>query len=450
MNATNLRTIQGPLPTRRGFRVFQCCFAAFVTVVCSPWVQGQSVDSTGPVVRSVVIRGNSVTQPRVIFREMALRPGIPVTPEAVEHDKERIYNLQIFNRVDIEVQEFGDSADVHVAVDERWYVYPFPVLGLRNRDPKKIFYGIGVTHQNLAGLNQKLFFEAATGYDQWVQLSYRNPRFLGEEDVYFEGQVNYAHLHPLSQDGAEFQQVQSVQKISLGKRFGYYRTLVGTIGTEYWEAPNGPAQRIASSSGHDYFITSLLWFIDDQRDVREYAMEGSFLSLWIAKDGFGESAMNITRVGADLRKYLPIAGDWSVAGRFYTRLTTGGVVPSYRHIFLGYDERIRGSFLTVREGEHQFGGNMELRIPLLSPRYYESSFIPVRQFAVLRYGLYGAIFIDAGKVFYRNRSFIDAPLYVGAGAGLHWILPYGIIVRTEAGVDFQGREELILDFGASF
>jgi outer membrane protein assembly factor BamA len=110
-------------------------------------------DST-MVVREIQVLGNQTTKEIVITREMLLKPGEPVTQEAIEHDRQRIYNLRLFNRVDVEVvPETETEATIFVIVHERLYFFPYPILGFRYRDIKNFYYGVGLTHQNLAGRN---------------------------------------------------------------------------------------------------------------------------------------------------------------------------------------------------------------------------------------------------------------------------------------------------------
>jgi len=130
---------------------------------------------------------------------------------------------------------------------------------------------------------------------------------------------------------------------------------------------------------------------------------------------------------------------------------SGGVVPAYLHSYFGYDERLRGYFNTVFEAEDVVGGSVELRVPIFQPRYINVStpYLPP-EFSVLRYGLYAGFFADAGKIWYRTQSFGNVPWRSGYGAGLHFLLPYSIIVRTEYALNNMGDWDFILDFGASF
>ncbi|MCU0453226.1 MAG: BamA/TamA family outer membrane protein [Bacteroidetes bacterium] len=418
----------------------------------SAWFATSSrAQSTVPAVREVIIRGNVRTQATVILREMSLRPGAPLTDEGLQRDRERIYNLQLFNRVEVDAHRLGDSADVYVSVDERWYVFPYPIVNILHRDPKKLVYGLGLTHQNLLGLNQRLFVEGVIGYDQYLQGIYRNPRFLGDDDLAFQVQSGYFDQHPLSRDSSEeYEQITALAVASVGRRFGFYETMTAGLGVEMWRVPQAVAYRTASVDGRDLFLSASLQYVFDRRNLREYPTEGMYMSFLAVKDGFGESAVNIFRLGFDLRRYDLLSDEATLASRAFGRWVTGGTVPSYRRAFFGYEERLRGSFSQVREGERRLGGSVELRVPVISPRYYEAPFIPIPQFNVLRYGVYLGVFVDAGTVWYRSVPFSSVPWWGGAGTGLHFILPYGLVVRTEWAMNERGIGELIFDVGASF
>jgi outer membrane protein assembly factor BamA len=406
---------------------------------------------TIPVVREVIIRGNVRTQPPIILREMSMRPGALLTDEGLERDRERIYNLQLFNRVEVDAHRWGDSADVYVMVDERWYVFPYPIVTILHRDPNKLVYGLGVTHQNLFGLNQRLFFEGVLGYDQFIQGIYRNPRFLGDEDLSLQVQSGYFDQHPLSRDSSvEYEQITALAVASVGKRLGFYESLTFGLGVEMWQVPSSVAYRTASADGHDLFLSASLQFVSDRRNLREYPTDGVYVALIAVKDGFGGSPVDIVQLGFDVRTYEEVFEEVTLASRAFGRFLTGGVIPSYRRSFFGYQERLRGWFYDVREGEQRLGGSLELRTPILRPRYYEASFIPFPQFKVLRYGLYFGAFIDAGAVWYRSQPFSTVPWWGGAGFGLHIILPYGLTVRTEWAMNHRRVGELIFDVGASF
>jgi outer membrane translocation and assembly module TamA len=126
------------------------------------------------------------------------------------------------------------------------------------------------------------------------------------------------------------------------------------------------------------------------------------------------------------------------------------VIPPYKHVFFGYDERIRGYFYKTIEAENRIGMNAELRLPILTPRYLEIDAFGIPQFQKLRYGLYFAIFADAGKLWSHHQVLSEQPWYSGAGAGFQFLLPYGFTIRTEAAFNNLGTTEGFIDFDTSF
>jgi hypothetical protein len=93
---------------------------------------------------------------------------------------------------------------------------------------------------------------------------------------------------------------------------------------------------------------------------------------------------------------------------------------------------------------------MELHAPILAPRYYEFPYSPLPEFSVWRYGLYAAVFADAGKTWFRSEGYSGRHWYSGFGGGLHFLLPYSIVARVEYAWNPEGEGQLILDLGMAF
>jgi outer membrane protein assembly factor BamA len=126
------------------------------------------------------------------------------------------------------------------------------------------------------------------------------------------------------------------------------------------------------------------------------------------------------------------------------------MIPSYRHVFFGYDDRIRGYFYKKIEAEDKISASVELRLPILLPRYLEIDWFNIPEFQKLRYGIYFGIFADAGKAWSRDQVVSEQPWYSGYGAGIQFLLPYGFTIRTEVAINNIGITEYILDFDTSF
>src|SRR3989304_5230469 len=103
---------------------------------------------------------------------MSLKPGDTLSLKSAEYDKNRIYSLGLFNRVELSYHVADHEATLYVDVHERWYVFPYVVLGFKDRDWSKIYYGLGILHDNFRGRNEKVSASFALGYDPFLALQY--------------------------------------------------------------------------------------------------------------------------------------------------------------------------------------------------------------------------------------------------------------------------------------
>jgi outer membrane protein assembly factor BamA len=421
----------------------------FISLFTLP-LQAQTPLDSAIIIRDIQIRGNSMTKEHVILREMSLKIGDTLTQQAKDLDRNNIYNLLLFNKVDIEDSVYQNQATVIVTVSERWYFIPFPVLGKKYRDISKLYYGAGIMHQNFGGRNEKLFGLFYFGYDQLFMVNYQNPKITDEGDIFAGTSLTLQKLHNLSSNSEEYMNSNLFLRGTVGKRFGMYQTLSSTFGYELWQVSDPQLNTTSSSSGRDAFLTMSLSYRFDTRNNYEYTTDGALVFLSLAKNGFGESEVNITTANYDVRKFFGFNGGSAFGLRTAGSFAWGGIIPSYRHVFFGYDERIRGYFYKKIEAENKISASLELRLPILLPRYLEFDWLGVPEFQKLRYGIYFGIFADAGKAWSRSQVLSEQPWYSGYGAGLQFLLPYGFTIRTEAAVNNLGTGEYIIDFDTSF
>ncbi|MEK6755753.1 MAG: BamA/TamA family outer membrane protein [Bacteroidota bacterium] len=432
-------------------RMKRAWLIGFLSCGLSTTVEARTLADSGLVVAKIVVIGNEITKDHVILREMSLKVGGPLTATSIEFDQKRVYSLQLFNSVEIDYTAEGDQTTVFVRVSERWYIFPIPILGFKYRDTKKFFYGLGVIHQNFRGRNEKILGSFALGFDRWISLAYQNPKLTADDDIFIGGRVSYSHVQNQNVSQGLYNQRVFGANTTLGKRFGLYTTVLGVLGYDHWDISDPQEGRTASHAGIDEFLSLGLRYTLDTRDVREYPTAGYVTLFSATKLGFGDSEVDLFRYRVDLRGYQPLGNDVALCGRMFGSFLSGGVVPAYLHAYFGYDERLRGYFNTVFEGEDIVGSSLELRVPILKPRYLRVStpLLPP-EFSLWRYGLYAGFFADAGKVWYRTESFNQMPWRSGYGAGLHFLLPYSIVVRTEYALNNLGRWDFVLDLEASF
>jgi outer membrane protein assembly factor BamA len=175
---------------------------------------------------------------------------------------------------------------------------------------------------------------------------------------------------------------------------------------------------------------------------------GTLVRLGITKYGVTAPGLNITRYSADVRRFSPVSSRVVLAGRAFTNLVSGGEVPSYKRVYFGYDQRIRGHFKEVLEGEDIFGVTTEVHYAILSPVYFTADFLP-SEFGVWKFGVSAAIFADAGTVWDRSDSFALDRFVGGYGGGIHILLPYSIVLRIEYAFDESRTGQFILDVSSA-
>ncbi|MGA7838881.1 MAG: POTRA domain-containing protein, partial [Ignavibacteriaceae bacterium] len=189
------------------------------------YAQSMSSDSSSIRVDSIKISGNKITDEYVILRELTFQEGDTVNSKILSYNKERIYSLGIFSNVKVSPELLDGKNIINILVSESWYIYPIPFAQLKDNDWKKISYGIDFYVQNFQGMNDRIRLHAAFGYDPNYLISYSNPYFIKDEDIFLGANLSYIKARNKSDIakslyGGDFDQKISGGDISIGKRIG--------------------------------------------------------------------------------------------------------------------------------------------------------------------------------------------------------------------------------------
>lgn len=401
---------------------------------------------------AVVIQGNETTKEEIILREMKLQPGDELTDEAIEADRLRIQNLGIFNRVEIDEIPTNRGVILLVSVSEMWYIFPYPILFRNERDWGKISVGAGLLHNNFRGRREIIDFSFWLGYNPSVRLTYTNPWILGKLKFYTSISVFAQKVRNLS-----FTVIDSTVNENqlgfnwrIGKRFGHFTYLDINVGYKQLSlSPNIPG-RTLSASGKDRLPNFGFSFTHDSRDLWEYAHRGNYVQLWVQKTGWFGSVADYVRYGADVRKYLPV-GPATLALRGTTNLSEG-TLPIYDQVHFGFLNRIRGHFKDRAAGENLLMGSAEFRFPIRKITYHNwGPFQSMGRYGSnLRFGVSAGLFVDTGALWNQNQDLSFDKFISGWGGGLHFFLPYQILLRTEYGFNEDWDGQFIIDLFAWF
>ena len=425
----------------------------------SPFASAQE-EATPPspaamIVDTVEVIGNTSTREYVILNEMALRPGMPVNAELLQYDRARIYSLGLFTFVDLSLDTLGGRKTLRVLVSERWHYFPLPLFGFRDGDPKRPYYGAGFLHNNFQGRNQKLYGSMVFGYNPSAQLSFREPLIDPTHRLSFSSAASFSRVRNKSEIEAEatgdFDEMHYEVGVGIGKRLTLFESISLSLSYQVVEISSYRFQRTVSASGIDRFLYATAGYSLDSRDLHEYPTRGGYFAAAVTKYGLGTSDVDFARIGVDLRGYLPLGASFTLAGRFTGSMVAGGMVPTYARMYFGYGERIRGYFRTVLEGEDLLSSSVELRFMLLPVRVFRlpTNLLP-DEFTIWQFGISLALFADAGTTWFRGDPLNLNSFLSGYGGGIRFLLPYGIVARTEYALNNYGKGQFILVFRTPF
>ena len=402
------------------------------------------------ILQDVVVEGADAGKP-AIARSIALKTGAPLDPAAIRETRRRLYDLEVYRSVDIQVQPVAAGAPPEPAIVPAEQ----PVMAritLEERPRYRVRYGLAVSDEGIGtderdrrlGFaadveNRNIFGRGATAgvsvrlrRDQQVgRLTLGSQRFFGlplRSTVFIERQreqLNPEGAFPITSDisGLTAEQAYRLRR-AIELRYGYgterNHTFIRTDDPDAFDL----TVRIAR------FTTSGLI---DRRDDAFNPVRGWFAAstLELSRPGIG-SDLSFLKDFAQYSHFVPLGRGVVVASgarlgvartfddevlipseRFYA----GGAnsVRGYREDDLGarsiFDDAEGGSALLVLNGE--------LRFPIYR-------------------WLKGVGFVDLGNVYPKTSDISFGDLQIGVGAGARLDTPFGLI-RFDLGVPANRR-----------
>lgn len=257
-------------------------------------------------VRGILLTGYSHTRPKVIQREIRVKPGEPLREGDVVESQRRLYNLGVFNRVTIEPQNPTGSdpdKDIVVLVEEaKRYTMAYgggfevqrlasttnPTAGQIQAAPRGIFE---LTKVNLTGRADSLSLKvrgstiedrALLGYS--IPNTFGSPHFSSQATAYTEKTQDINTFTDMRYEGSVQLTNQVTPLTTVLYRYAFRKVLVSNLNIAPEEIPLFEQPTLVSEFG-------VTW-LRDSRDNQADASKGSFNSadFNIASTSFGSSA----------------------------------------------------------------------------------------------------------------------------------------------------------------
>ncbi|RCK75819.1 MAG: hypothetical protein IGBAC_1094 [Ignavibacteriae bacterium] len=438
----------------RTFFILILIFFLFPTLSFSKQEINQNQATIG-VVDSIIIIGNNKTKAFVLLQEIKITTGDTLTQALIEDTKNRLYNLQLFNSVDIfTYPKENKHYDVIIQVSERWFIYPIPIFGIKDHNWKKLYFGLGLLNTNFRGMNEKTFLFGTLGYEPSLQLFYRTPNLKIIKGGFLEFTLSLLKAENRSINvpylTKNFNIVNYNTHLTLGKRLNLHQDIWINIGYQLLKVDKEFSRATLNPSGIDNLPIFGIGYKYDTRDLNDFTMRGTFFSYQLNKYGLFQENINYAKNYFDFRRYIPLLKKITFAFRNYLVLSHGKKIPSYSLSHLGYSEKIRGHFTEIFEGENVLTASSEFRIFVIEPKYFNIEFIPLPEFSTWKFGIAAVLFGDAGKVWYNKEQFKWTNLKKGYGIGVNFILPYHLVFRIEYAFNEYNKKEFIFDLYSSF
>jgi len=395
--------------------------------------------------------------------EMQLIKGKVFTNEQCKEDRNRINNLGLFSRTEIEpLIKSGNRILINVKVKEKWYIYPMPSAGIVDGDIHKLWVGASIRWQNFRGRNENVMLNFGVGYNPFIHASYSIPMIGDKLKLFSSISGDYSKERNRSQlalgrangsstfnnrefNANNFDYYNYGLKWTLGKYFSRNFSVYTDIGYNFSRVSNYDVGRTVSPDGIDRYMLTGIGLNYDSRDNREYTTVGFQLHLDYQHFGLINSVVDFGRLNFSQNTFLSpkIKEDYSVilSTKLNTSIAFGPYIPLYNHKFIGYGgDIIRGWYWFGFEGDNSLVINNEIKIPIISPDFLEGNQIPViKKIKYLKnysykYGLYLTMFYDVETVWNKGDGFENMKFLNGTGLGLNVILPFGVITKVEWGV----------------
>ena len=410
------------------------------------------------IVDSIQITGNETTKDFIILRELTFGVGDTLNHHLASYNRERIYSLRIFNEVKLVPFYFDGKNILQIQIEESWYIYPIPIVVLKDRDWEKISYGMSLSLLNFRGRNETVRGVVTFGYDPSFGFSYFNPNLSYDQNLNLQVSLGYSTSTNKSTEaenlyGDSFEQEIFTSRVQLGKRFGNYHWAYLKSGFDYIETPFYIEGVNASDNNIDKTLIVGASYVYDTRDLTLYAADGIYTFLSYEWKGLGIDGINYRVADLEFREYRKIVEKFTAKWRISVRHTVGETVPYYDYSYLGYSERIRGYFHNGEsEGNDRFIGSVEINYPIIQETRINLYWIPLLPHSLLSYrvAVIAGLFGDTGVTRDSGDPLLIKDFNTGYGTGISFLLLPYFICRLEFAVNDNGQTEWIFDLGASF
>ncbi len=475
---------------------FSSCALLFILLLLFTRAAAQPVNlhetygSAYLLIHKIEIRGNKLTRPRIILRELRFQEGDTVQlselPQLLKTSRENVFNTGLFNFVTLDTVRSPVSSqgiDLTIHVIERWYIWPWPFFEISDRnfnswlettDFSRLTYGVDVAFFNMRGRNETLKIPIHLGFNQKYGLNYQIPYVNRKQTIGFSFGGDYERNHEVIvacsknkpvyfKDPGLYPREKFYGFLELEIRPSFYAhhsimvswnqyhfsdtlLMVADSMLKPFYTYSVNKQQVVSYFSFDY------QYKNDRRDVKFYPLKGFYFDAELVQNGFPGADVNELYVKSNLRKYWQLSKRWYLASGVLAKVTLSPDPPYFMQRGLGFGrEFVRGYEYYVIDGRNFVVAKNNLKFAILPQRVAMLGFLKSKKFNTVPYALYMNVLFDAGYVYnsyVQPQNDLQNSLLVGYGVGLDFTTYYDIVLRAELTMNGKGEPGIYLHFMA--
>jgi outer membrane protein assembly factor BamA len=445
-------------------------------------VLGIQITDSLYVVSSINIKGNRITNEKVILREFPFKLGDTIVAKSIydyrQQVKENLDNSQLFNFVYIDYETVNASIAWNVRVEERWYFWPVPILEYSERnlsaflnhgDYSKVNYGAFITVNNFRGTRDQLTLRFVLGYRKQISLRYSAFSVDKEKRHGFKGWISYVTNYevPFTSNNNRqvyFKSLDGNVRSSLVSEFSYqyrpayhwYHTFkVSHERTSVLDTIAVLNPNYFGNGSSNYNVTELSYNVFlEKRNPKVFPLSGYFINFGVFKSGiFANESLSYWHANLSGGYYKPIASRFFAGTDLMLKMSSKSNLPYWVNEAIGYKDYIRGLEYYVTNGAYYIINKNSIKYQILKPKEVILPFIPEGKFHKAHIALYWSIFADSGFVKaesnYTN-NLLEGKLLYGYGTGIYLVAYYDIVLRLEYSFNMLGENGIFVHFGTPF
>lgn len=460
--------------------------ALFVVLAWNSYSQGlQMNDSTRVVIKEMRVIGNKHVNDGVVIEESKIEIGdeyeLFELAKVLNNCQRNLTNLRLFNEVEILIDKWTDDNEINLVffVNERWYIYPVPVLELTgidfnewrtdyDLDLSRLTYGFELLHANLTNRGDVLKLKAKTGFQKNLGFSY-NLDALDKERNWGVGfgfdyknnkgaivsAINNEYNSQILDQNVykskdAFFAITNRKNVTQRHTIGIGYSNYNIADTLQQLSPNFFAD---NSTRQEYGNISYS-FVLEERNLIEYPTEGHNVQALLSYDGLLSNDLDLFSFSSTIGNYKQILPRHYLSGSLNTRYIPSNDIPFFNLSRLAIsDMKMPRGYQAYRVFPKNYATlKTEYRYDLVTKRFRNIPILPDR-FEPVPFRVLPKAFADFGftssNQYIENNELNDDFLY-SFGLGVDVVTIYNSPFSFELSQNHLGELNFNIGLGKSF